>query len=179
MDPSNRRFVWSFLEQFKQGRVIVLTTHSMEEADILGDKIAIMSKGRLKAVGKSVRLKNKFGTGYRISMIVPRGDKVADVKAMVEKRCPDAILDEEEIFGGSGKTTGDSAGKNASDGQTARLVYAAPTIDVVKSLVLFLEQISSDKENNSEQNGPLISSFGMSQTSLEDVFMRMVKEKNE
>ena len=35
MDPVNRRHVWSFIEKFKKNRVIVLTTHSMEEADVV------------------------------------------------------------------------------------------------------------------------------------------------
>ncbi|KAK9687931.1 hypothetical protein K7432_014586 [Basidiobolus ranarum] len=48
MDPVNRRHVWSFIEQFKKDRVIILTTHSMEEADVLGDRIAIMALGRLR-----------------------------------------------------------------------------------------------------------------------------------
>jgi len=50
MDPLNRRHVWSFLENFKVGRAIILTTHSMEEADILGDQVAIMALGRLRFV---------------------------------------------------------------------------------------------------------------------------------
>jgi len=48
MDPVNRRHVWSFLEKFKKGRIMILTTHSMEEADVLGDRIAIMSGGSLR-----------------------------------------------------------------------------------------------------------------------------------
>lgn len=43
MDPVNRRHVWSFIEKFKKDRVIVMTTHSMEEADVLGDRIVIMA----------------------------------------------------------------------------------------------------------------------------------------
>ncbi len=35
MDPVNRRHVWSFIERFKKGRTIILTTHSMEEADVV------------------------------------------------------------------------------------------------------------------------------------------------
>eukprot|EP00834_Sanchytrium_tribonematis_P006453 NODE_476_length_6991_cov_0.522635.p1 type:complete len:800 gc:universal NODE_476_length_6991_cov_0.522635:6392-3993(-) len=38
MDPVNRRYVWQFIEKFKENRVIILTSHSMEEADILGDQ---------------------------------------------------------------------------------------------------------------------------------------------
>lgn len=69
MDPVNRRHVWSFVEKFKKDRVIILTTHSMEEADVLGDKIAIMSKGRLVAINNSIALKNKFGSGVILCLI--------------------------------------------------------------------------------------------------------------
>lgn len=64
MDPITRRHVWDIIEDAKKGRSIVLTTHSMEEADILGDRIAIMAKGRLRCIGTSIRLKSRFGTGY-------------------------------------------------------------------------------------------------------------------
>ena len=43
------------------GRTVLLTTHSMEEADALGDRIGIMSAGKLVALGSSLRLKDKFG----------------------------------------------------------------------------------------------------------------------
>ncbi|PKA47627.1 ABC transporter A family member 2 [Apostasia shenzhenica] len=64
MDPITRRHVWDIIENAKKRRAIVLTTHSMEEADILGDRIAIMAKGRLRCIGTSIRLKSRFGTGY-------------------------------------------------------------------------------------------------------------------
>ncbi|KAG5406450.1 hypothetical protein IGI04_012569 [Brassica rapa subsp. trilocularis] len=47
-----------------KGRAIILTTHSMEEADILSDRIGIMAKGRLRCIGTSIRLKSRFGTGF-------------------------------------------------------------------------------------------------------------------
>ncbi|GAB2289622.1 hypothetical protein Dimus_023931 [Dionaea muscipula] len=64
MDPISRRQVWDIIESAKKGRVIILTTHSMEEADVLGDRIGIMAKGRLRCIGTSIRLKSKFGTGF-------------------------------------------------------------------------------------------------------------------
>lgn len=64
MDPITRRHVWDIIETAKKGRAIVLTTHSMEEADILSDRIGIMAKGRLRCIGTSIRLKSKFGTGF-------------------------------------------------------------------------------------------------------------------
>ena len=64
MDPITRRHVWDIIENAKRGRAIVLTTHSMEEADILSDRIGIMAKGRLRCIGTSIRLKSRFGTGF-------------------------------------------------------------------------------------------------------------------
>ncbi|KAL0416478.1 UNVERIFIED_CONTAM: ABC transporter A family member 2 [Sesamum latifolium] len=64
MDPITRRHVWDVIEGAKKGRAIILTTHSMEEADILSDRIGIMAKGRLRCLGTSIRLKSRFGTGF-------------------------------------------------------------------------------------------------------------------
>ena len=58
--------MWDIIEREKQKRAVILTTHSMEEADILGDKVAIMAKGSLRALGSSLRLKQKFGAGYQV-----------------------------------------------------------------------------------------------------------------
>ncbi|KAL4584749.1 hypothetical protein LXL04_009358 [Taraxacum kok-saghyz] len=52
------------IENAKKSRAIILTTHSMEEADILSDRIGIMAKGRLRCIKNSIRLKSRFGTGY-------------------------------------------------------------------------------------------------------------------
>ena len=48
MDPKIRRNIWNMILQKKTNRVTVMTTHSMEEADILGDNIAIMANGQLR-----------------------------------------------------------------------------------------------------------------------------------
>ncbi|KAH7550334.1 hypothetical protein JRO89_XS13G0173200 [Xanthoceras sorbifolium] len=64
MDPIIRRYVWDVIEAAKKGRAIILTTHSMEEADILGDRIAIMARGRVRCIGTSIRFKSKFGAGF-------------------------------------------------------------------------------------------------------------------
>lgn len=73
MDPVTRRHVWDIIEEAKAGRCIVLTTHSMEEADILGDRIGIMAKGSLRCVGSSLRLKSRFGAGFRVTVTLKSG----------------------------------------------------------------------------------------------------------
>ena len=68
MDPIARRHVWDIIKNAKKGRAIVLTTHSMEEAEILSDRIGIMAYGRLRCIGTSVRLKSRFGTGFVVNI---------------------------------------------------------------------------------------------------------------
>ena len=77
MDPVSRRQVWNLIERVKRGRVTLLTTHSMEEADVLGDRIAIMKAGRLASLGTSLHLKMKYGTGYHVSIISKPSKQVA------------------------------------------------------------------------------------------------------
>lgn len=48
MDPKIRREIWNLILEMKHGRITMLTTHSMEEADILGDTVAIMANGQLQ-----------------------------------------------------------------------------------------------------------------------------------
>lgn len=55
MDPSARRSTWDLLQSEKVGRTILLTTHFMEEADLLGDRIAIMASGQIQCCGKFSR----------------------------------------------------------------------------------------------------------------------------
>ena len=68
MDPFSRRATWELLQKHKAGRVILLTTHFLEEADILGDRIAIMSEGHVRCSGSSLFLKTRFGAGYILSI---------------------------------------------------------------------------------------------------------------
>jgi len=66
MDTSSRRRLWDMLKGTKNDKIIILTTHYMDEADILGDRIAIMSQGKVKCCGSSLFLKNKYGVGYNL-----------------------------------------------------------------------------------------------------------------
>ncbi|XP_024514873.1 ABC transporter A family member 2 [Selaginella moellendorffii] len=80
MDPISRRKVWEIIEKLKTDRAIVLTTHSMEEADNLGDSIAIVANGTLRCVGSSIQLKQQFGEGYIVTCSVKSTDNKAAVK---------------------------------------------------------------------------------------------------
>jgi ABC-type multidrug transport system ATPase subunit len=61
-DPYNRRLIWTIIRKMKEaGKCIILTTHFLEEADVLSDRIAVMTSGRLQANGTPDFLKNQIG----------------------------------------------------------------------------------------------------------------------
>ncbi|KAI1327391.1 ABC transporter [Xylariaceae sp. FL0255] len=66
IDPLSRRKIWDILLAERGKRTIIMTTHFLDEADLLADHIAILSKGTLRAQGSSVELKERLGAGYRV-----------------------------------------------------------------------------------------------------------------
>ncbi|XP_058204039.1 ABC transporter A family member 1 isoform X2 [Rhododendron vialii] len=81
MDPYSMRLTWQLIKKIKKGRIILLTTHSMDEADVLGDRIAIMANGSLKCCGSSLFLKHQYGVGYTLTLVknVPTASAAADI----------------------------------------------------------------------------------------------------
>jgi len=68
MDPYSRRATWELLRRSTAGRAIILTTHFMDEADLLGDRIAVMGSGTLLCCGSSLFLKSHYGIGYNLTL---------------------------------------------------------------------------------------------------------------
>ena len=66
LDPISRRRIWDILLAERGRRSILLTTHFLDEADLLSDQIAILSKGSLRAEGSAVEIKHKLGSGYKV-----------------------------------------------------------------------------------------------------------------
>ena len=60
------------------GRTILLSTHHMDEADVLGDRIAIIAQGKLCCCGTSLFLKSQYGSGYYLTLV--KKDLVTNVK---------------------------------------------------------------------------------------------------
>ncbi|KAM5162411.1 retinal-specific phospholipid-transporting ATPase ABCA4-like [Callospermophilus lateralis] len=69
VDPYSRRSIWDLLLKYRSGRTIIMSTHHMDEADLLGDRIAIISQGRLYCSGTPLFLKNCFGKGFYLTLV--------------------------------------------------------------------------------------------------------------
>ncbi|KAG8529724.1 uncharacterized protein KY384_005205 [Bacidia gigantensis] len=76
VDALARQKLWNILLNERGKRTFIFTTHFLDEADLLSDQIAILSKGRLKAQGSAVELKHRLGGGYRIHILKTPGEKL-------------------------------------------------------------------------------------------------------
>lgn len=86
LDPENRRQLWDILASQKGKRAMILTTHSMEEADVLCDRIGIVNQGILRCVGPQVRLKSIYGGGYHLFVNCQKGKVLQLIKDVKKKQ---------------------------------------------------------------------------------------------
>jgi ABC-2 type transport system ATP-binding protein len=85
LDPQSRRGIWEHIAELKGKKTILLTTHYLEEADALADRIAIIDEGKIAALGTPQELK----------------DSISDMQVMVVKAKnlpPDVIEGLKEIY---------------------------------------------------------------------------------
>ena len=69
LDPNSRRQIWEIVEELRQmGRTILLTTHYMEEAERMCDRVAIIDRGRIIASGTPHELVSRIGGGHMIEI---------------------------------------------------------------------------------------------------------------
>eukprot|EP01028_Stygiella_incarcerata_P004400 TRINITY_DN1960_c0_g1_i1.p1 TRINITY_DN1960_c0_g1~~TRINITY_DN1960_c0_g1_i1.p1 ORF type:complete len:888 (+),score=242.32 TRINITY_DN1960_c0_g1_i1:206-2869(+) len=145
LDPATRRHIWNVISSAKENRCVVLTTHAMDEAETLCDRIGIMSLGRLKCLGNQLHLKNKFGEGYRLDIAFDEEHR-ADLSRFIHATIPS--VREVTSFGGHAE-------------------YQVPAGSV---------KISSLFERFDEKKKELgITDWGISNTSLEDVFLEIIR----
>nr|CAH59462.2 ATP-binding cassette transporter sub-family A [Pecten maximus] len=145
MDPAARRQIWDILQKFRHGRTIVLSTHFMDEADLLGDRIAIMADGVVKCCGSSLFLKKLYGAGYHLVVVKTKDCDVGKLTSTIQTLIPAATL-ESHI--------------------SAELSYLLPFDQSAK-----FEELFEDIEKKSVELG--ISSFGTSATTMEEVFLKV------
>ncbi|KAF4084937.1 hypothetical protein AMELA_G00111750 [Ameiurus melas] len=147
MDPVSRHQVWSLLKSRRAGRVTVLSTHYMDEADILADRKAIISQGQLKCVGSSLYLKTKCGVGYHLRMSVTETCEVDSLTSLVKQHVLKAELSRQ---------------------QEAELTFTLP-FESMETFPGLFAKLDSRSDLG-------IINYGVSMTTLEDVFLRLEAE---
>ncbi|KAL9155879.1 hypothetical protein ABFS82_09G035500 [Erythranthe guttata] len=89
LDPASRNMLWDVVKRAKQNRAIILTTHSMEEAEHLCDRLGIFVDGRLQCVGNPNELKARYGGSYVFTMTTSQIHE-EEVENLVNQLSPNA-----------------------------------------------------------------------------------------
>ncbi|KAL7618451.1 hypothetical protein Lser_V15G00410 [Lactuca serriola] len=146
LDPASRKNLWNMVKRAKQNCAIILTTHSMEEAENLCDRLGIFVDGRLQCVGNPKELKGRYGGSYVFTMTTSSNHE-ADVENIVKGLSPYA----KKIY-------------NISGTQKFELPKEAIKIaDVFRAV-----------ENAKSRF--VVQAWGISDTTLEDVFIKVARE---
>jgi len=174
LDPTSRRQLWKILQRVKRGRAIILTTHAMDEAELLCSRIGIIALGKLRCIGTSTHLKNRHGGGYRLQMNYrPDMEEVATktILSIFPEATPCAsfrgtrsyLLPPTSKWQGRGETV-----LSDLEGET--------TTTTTSSNVDSFSQRFSELLECSKRSG--INDFAISQLGVEDVFQRIVEESH-
>ncbi|GBP62414.1 ATP-binding cassette sub-family A member 3 [Eumeta japonica] len=94
LDVETRRELWDTLLSLRGARTVLMTTHMMEEADALADRVAALHAGQLCANATPMFLKKAVGTGYRLSLTVTEGADEVTVANAIRSIVPEAELRE-------------------------------------------------------------------------------------
>ncbi|XP_065332368.1 ATP-binding cassette sub-family A member 7-like isoform X3 [Cloeon dipterum] len=150
MDPAARRFLWRcILRAVREGRSVVLTSHSMEECQALCSRLTVMVNGKLSCLGSAQHLKSKFGNGYTLVVRCPV-DSVEAMETHMKQQLPEAVL---------------------SESHHTRLVFQLPSGAHKLSTALGALEVARTKN--------LLYDYSLSQTTLEEVFLRFANKQND
>uniref|UniRef100_A0AAY5KSH8 ATP-binding cassette sub-family A member 2 n=1 Tax=Esox lucius TaxID=8010 RepID=A0AAY5KSH8_ESOLU len=163
VDPYARRAIWDLILKYKQGRTILLSTHHMDEADLLGDRIAIISHGKLKCCGSPLFLKSTYGDGYKLTLAAQPPPTQSPSSSSSCSPCSEARVTQFiRQFVSSSLLVSDS---------NTELSYVLPSEAVKKGC---FERLFQALEQNLEILN--LTSFGVMDTTLEEVFLKVSEE---
>ncbi|XP_075013100.1 retinal-specific phospholipid-transporting ATPase ABCA4 [Calonectris borealis] len=188
VDPYSRRSIWDLLLKYRSGRTIILSTHHMDEADILGDRVAIISQGKLFCSGSPVFLKNCFGSGFYLTLVrklkntrIGRAASLCSCGSQCSCSCSSCAHRDKE---------GDPEQELDGDlNELAEVIHHhIPEAKLIESIGQELIYLLPNKHFKQRSYASLfreleetlddlgLSSFGVSDTPLEEVFLKVTAE---
>lgn len=162
VDAGAKRHLWKVIKKRRISQTVVLTTHSMEEAEALCDRIAIQVKGQLRCLGSPLHIKHKYGSGYQLELFsqatagqsrMPVGVDDAIVRFVHSRLTPEASLLEHHA---------------------GRYLFQLPPMG--PGCALTLGHVFSEVQQSMEAVG--IQDYSITQPSLEQVFIRFAREQD-
>lgn len=145
LDPASRNNLWNVVKRAKQGRAIILTTHSMEEAEVLCDRLGIFVDGSLQCIGNPKELKARYGGSYVFTMTTSSNHE-EEVESLVRHLSPNS----NKIYQISGTQ------KFELPKQEVRIADVFQAVENAKSRFT-------------------VQAWGLADTTLEDVFIKVAR----
>ncbi|XP_052462842.1 uncharacterized protein abca12 isoform X17 [Carassius gibelio] len=161
VDPCSRRSIWDIVLQHKQERTIILSTHHLDEAEVLSDRIAFLERGGLKCCGSPFYLKDKLAKGYNLTLTkkvqTPDSNEklnIEELRAFIQSYLPDA---------------------QQKEGEVGDLVFALPPYTPQNAAAYHSLLTGLDQNLDKLQLG----CYGISDTTLEEVFLQLTRDNME
>eukprot|EP00980_Cylindrotheca_fusiformis_P001023 scaffold276_cov132-Cylindrotheca_fusiformis.AAC.18 len=153
LDPLARKKLWGLIENLAVERSVVITTHSMEEAEALCSRIGIMARGQFVAIGTVQHLKTKYLDGYTIDVSCTPNTPESLIDSLVKDIC-------EKIVPGS----------KVSERHGRFLKFEVSKVSTI-GLGATFHRLQELKEADG-----VVGTYSISQCSLEQVFIKLVTE---
>jgi len=147
LDPESRQQLWRAVLAAKPGKCLILTTHALEEAEALCDRVGIMTRGLMRTIGTPTQLRMQFDQGYKFMLAVDKIENEAAANAFMMQLMPGAAV---------------------RDSINGVVTYDVPKASVVMSQLF--EQMEGNKARLD------IKDWGLSHTTLEEVFLKIVND---
>ncbi|KAL2089373.1 hypothetical protein ACEWY4_014061 [Coilia grayii] len=182
VDPYSRRSIWDLLLKYRTGRTVILSTHHMDEADLLSDRVAIISKGKLHCSGSPLFLKNCFGVGFYLTLV----RRVKEPRKECSCTCSTCTRHKEESQGHSENF--ERVLEGDVDNITSLIHHHVPEAKLIEMVGQELTFLLPNKGFKQRAYASLfreleemltdigLSSFGISDTSLEEIFLKVTAD---
>ncbi|XP_030259953.1 retinal-specific phospholipid-transporting ATPase ABCA4-like isoform X2 [Sparus aurata] len=191
VDPYSRRSIWDLLLKYRAGRTVILSTHHMDEADLLSDRIAIISKGQLHCCGSPLFLKNCFGVGFYLTLVRRIRDvrkKENDCDCASDCSCSCSICTKYKDQSQNQLQHLDRVLEGDIDSITSLIHHHVPEAKLIETIGQELTYLLPNKGFKHRAYASLfreleetladmgLSSFGISDTSLEEIFIKVTAD---
>ncbi|XP_048642550.1 ATP-binding cassette sub-family A member 13 [Marmota marmota marmota] len=158
VDPCSRRSLWDILLKYREGRTIIFTTHHLDEAEMLSDRVAVLQQGRLKCCGPPFCLTEAYGQG--LSLTLTKQPSVSEVRDIEDIACVTSLI---QLY------VPKAFLKHSSESE---LTFAIPK-DTDKAC---LRELFQTLDQNLEQLH--LMGYGISDTTLEEVFLMLLQDSS-
>ena len=175
MDPLAKRNMWRTLSRFVPNRSILLTTHSMEEADALADRVGVLAKHILD-IGTTSHLRQKYGFGFHVHLVLKSApnstaEEMGAVRNWIEERFPGAEVERDAWLGQLRFNIPSTPPPPPPSVPTSSETEVAPSTEVeapsVGSLFVMLEE-------NKQNLG--LEFYSVSVSTFDEVFLKVVRK---